>query len=93
MLRSLVLIASLGQTSRLLLARIFICALLASSTSRLITSCRSWAASLAVSIIQKHCYTIQVKTPYLSDGTQVDLTDVQLNKEVGGRSEAIGGEC
>ena len=52
---------------------------------------RDRAAALAVSIIKKHCYTIQVKTPFLSDGTQVDLMDVQHNKEVGGKSEAIGG--
>ena len=52
---------------------------------------RDKATSLAVSIMQKHCYTIQVKSPYLSDGTEVDMMDVQMNTEVGGKSEAIGG--
>ena len=53
---------------------------------------RDKATGLAVKILQRHCYTIQVKSPYLSDGTQVDLMDVQVNTEVGGKSEAIGGE-
>ena len=53
---------------------------------------RDKATGLAVKILGRHCYTIQIKSPYLSDGTQVDLMDVQVNTEVGGKSEAIGGE-
>ena len=62
------------------------------STGATKAEARDKAADLAVKILGRHCYTIQVKSPYLSDGTQVDLMDVQVNTEVGGKSEAIGGE-
>ena len=62
------------------------------STGETKAEARDKATGLAVRILQRHCYTIQVKSPYLSDGTQVDLMDVQVNTEEGGKSEAIGGE-
>ena len=62
------------------------------STGETKAEARDKAAGLAVKILGRHCYTIQVKSPFLSDGTQVDLLDVQVNTEVGGKSEAIGGE-
>ena len=61
------------------------------STGETKAEARDKAAALAVRILQQHCYTVQVKSPFLSDGTKVDLMDVQVNTEVGGKSEAIGG--
>ena len=45
----------------------------------------------AIEILQKHCYTILVKSQFLSDGTKVDLMDVQVNTTVGGKAESLGG--
>ena len=35
-------------------------------------------------------FLAQVKSPYLSDGTKVDLMDVEVNTAVGGKAEALG---
>jgi len=51
---------------------------------------RDKAATKAIQILQKHCYTIKVKSRYLSDGTEVDLMDVEVNTKVGGKAEALG---
>ena len=51
---------------------------------------RDKAASLAIQILRRHCYTIQVKNQYLSDGTKVDLIDVEVNSGVGEKAAALG---
>jgi len=51
---------------------------------------RDRAAAKALKILQKNCYTIKVKNRYLSDGTEVDLMDVEVNTTVGGKSQALG---
>jgi len=50
---------------------------------------RDKATAKAVNILQKHCYTIQVKNQYASDGTQVDLMDVEVNTSVGGKAAKL----
>ena len=51
---------------------------------------RDKAAEKAIQILKGRCYTIEVKNQYLSDGTKVDLMDVEVNTSVGGKAEALG---
>ena len=51
---------------------------------------REKATKKAVNILKNHCYTIEVKNQYLSDGTKVDLMDVEVNTSVGGKAESLG---
>jgi len=51
---------------------------------------RDKAAESAVQFLRQHCYTIEVKNQFLSDGTKVDLMDVEVNTSVGGKAEALG---
>ena len=51
---------------------------------------RDKAAENAVQFLRQHCYTIEVKNQFLSDGTKVDLMDVEVNTSVGGKAEALG---
>ena len=51
---------------------------------------RDKAAAKALQILQKKCYTIKVKNKFLSDGTEVDMMDVEMNTKVGGKAEALG---
>ena len=52
---------------------------------------RDRAAEKAIQVLKSRCYTIEVKSQYLSDGTKVDLMDVEVNTSVGGKAEALGG--
>jgi len=51
---------------------------------------RDRAAEKAIQVLKGRCYTIEVKNQYLSDGTKVDLMDVEVNTSVGGKAEALG---
>ncbi|XP_023330843.1 uncharacterized protein LOC111703196 isoform X2 [Eurytemora carolleeae] len=51
---------------------------------------RDAATKRAVEILSENCYTVEIKSKYLSDGTQVDLIDVEDNTKVGGKKEALG---
>ena len=51
---------------------------------------RDNATSCALALLRKHCYTIEMKSKFLGDGTEVDLMDVEVNTEVGGAAEALG---
>ena len=51
---------------------------------------RDKAAGRAIQLLRRRCYTVQVKSQYLSDGTKVDLMDVEVNTSVGGKAEALG---
>lgn len=51
---------------------------------------RDKAAEKAIQVLKGRCYTIEVKNQYLSDGTKVDLMDVEVNTSVGGKAEALG---
>ena len=51
---------------------------------------RDRAAGRAIQLLRSRCYTVQVKSQYLSDGTKVALMDVEVNTSVGGKAEALG---
>jgi len=53
---------------------------------------RDRASEDAINILQQHCYTIKIKNKYLSDGTTVDLMEVEVNTAVGGDKPALGQE-
>ena len=46
---------------------------------------RDKAAAKAVQILKQHCYTIEVKSKFLTDGTKVDVMDVEVSTSVGGK--------
>ena len=47
--------------------------------------------SKALETLRSHCYTILVKNQILSDGTKVDLMDVEVNTKVGDKASALQG--
>jgi len=51
---------------------------------------RDAACRRAIEVLSEYCYTVQIKNQFLSDGTEVDLIDVEDNTKVGGKKEALG---
>ena len=50
---------------------------------------RDAAAAQALRTLQTHCYSIKVKSQFTSDGTKVDLMDVEVNTSVGNKASAL----
>merc|ERR1740128_1558283 len=51
---------------------------------------RDAATKRAIEILDEYCYKVEIKNKYLSDGTEVDLIDVEDNTKVGGKKDALG---
>jgi len=52
---------------------------------------RKIACDTALQILSDNCYTVQLKNKFTSNGTEVDIIDVEDNTKVGGKSGAISG--
>ena len=50
---------------------------------------RDQAAAQALDTLKARCYSIKVKSQYSSDGTKVDLMDVEVNTSVGNKAAAL----
>jgi len=52
---------------------------------------RKNACDVALQILSDNCYTVQLKNKFTSNGTEVDIIDVEDNTKVGGKTDAISG--
>ena len=74
-------VISVGQLS----GNIVACQVVCESNGSDKKDARDKAAAKAVQILKQHCYTIEVKSKFLTDGTKVDVMDVEVTTSVGGK--------